>query len=444
MWVNGDPVKDRRLVSGDTIELGHDGPLSRFRYLRDDAAAGYTVSGILGDAVAYLRTSRKPYTVRLVLVGMTMIQRLVRETTLLFRGSVLVALVVLAAVLYRQHLTGSDLEAALAASTERLERVAIALARAQRTALSVADLEHMSDNIDSQLAANIRRLEVLEQHSSATARVIADASTSVGFIQTAYGFRDRNSGRFLRHTLDDEGNRLFNRAGAPVLTLGGNGGITEVQVTGTGFLVAGQKAMLTNRHVVMPWENNANADIMALQGLDPAERRTIAYFPDCIRPVELKRLVVSDTADLAILVPIGPGWPEGGLVLADGGPDIGSAVIVMGFPTGLRAMLAQSGPAFIKALGRTAETDFWLIARRLAEHARIAPLSSHGIVGQVSDSAVIYDAETTHGGSGGPVMDYAGRVVAVNSAILPEYGGSNIGVPAHHARALLRAAGLGP
>jgi S1-C subfamily serine protease len=55
----------------------------------------------------------------------------------------------------------------------------------------------------------------------------------------------------------------------------------------------------------------------------------------------------------------------------------------------------------------------------------------------VSDATIAYDAETTHGGSGGPVLDIDGEVVAVNSAILPEYGGSNLGVPVEEVRRLL-------
>ena len=51
--------------------------------------------------------------------------------------------------------------------------------------------------------------------------------------------------------------------------------------------------------------------------------------------------------------------------------------------------------------------------------------------------ALVYDAETTHGGSGGPVVALDGEVVAVNAAILPEFGGSNLGVPAAIVRELL-------
>ena len=56
-------------------------------------------------------------------------------------------------------------------------------------------------------------------------------------------------------------------------------------------------------------------------------------------------------------------------------------------------------------------------------------MASRGIVGQVSIDAIAYDADTTKGGSGGPVLTSEGELVAVNAAILPEYGGSNLGVP---------------
>ncbi len=79
---------------------------------------------------------------------------------------------------------------------------------------------------------------------------------------------------------------------------------------------------------------------------------------------------------------------------------------------------------------------------RLAEKGHIAPLASRGIVSQATPVTIVYDAETTHGGSGGPVLDIDGSVVAVNAAILPEYGGSNLGVPVAKVRTLLEDAGL--
>jgi S1-C subfamily serine protease len=80
------------------------------------------------------------------------------------------------------------------------------------------------------------------------------------------------------------------------------------------------------------------------------------------------------------------------------------------------------------------------VARRLAEENQISPLATRGIIGQVTSSFLVYDAETTSGGSGGPVLDMDGRVVAVNTAILSEFGGSNLGVPANRALALVERA----
>jgi len=114
----------------------------------------------------------------------------------------------------------------------------------------------------------------------------------------------------------------------------------------------------------------------------------------------------------------------------------------MGYPTGLRSMLAQTGDAFLAELQADENLDFWAVAERLSQSEFIRPLASRGIVGQLTTATVVYDADTTHGGSGGPVLDINGDTVAVNTAIIPEYGGSNFGVPIEHARRLLAEADL--
>ena len=170
--------------------------------------------------------------------------------------------------------------------------------------------------------------------------------------------------------------------------------------------------------------------------------RFIAYLPGESEASAIVLLRASDDADLAVLGQSEVTEPLPGLPLAKAPPDPGDEVIVMGYPTGMRSMLAQSSESFVAALEESGDTDFWSIAERLAEAGKIAPLSSQGIVAQAGGDAVVYDAETTHGGSGGPVLDMNGAVVAVNSAILPEYGGSNLGVPIEKVRDLLAAAGV--
>jgi S1-C subfamily serine protease len=246
----------------------------------------------------------------------------------------------------------------------------------------------------------------------------------------------------LRHVVTPDGMPLISPRGQPLLTLDGEGPIAEINVIGTGFLVGTSGALVTNRHVALPWESDAGTAELEAGGLEPVMTRFIAYLPGLAEAIDVALRSTSDTADLAVLAPAAPPDSVAGLSLADTPAAAGDEVIVMGYPTGLRSMLAQSGAAFIEALQEAEETDFWTVAARLAAEGYIAPLASRGIVGHATGETIVYDAETTHGGSGGPVLDMEGRVIAVNTAILPEYGGSNIGVPAAKVRDLLEEAGL--
>jgi len=441
VWVNGTPVASKRLVSGDMIELGEDGPLSRFRLFREDRPVRETIPEILADTVAYLRVSRQPLPRRLLRATTTLARRLTHETTWAFRGVVLLALLALAVFTHRQVETSRELQAQLDTGRERLEDFASALMQTRSEALTPADLDALGERIGSRIASNAERLAALEDLSTAGARVIADAAPSVAFVQGAYAFRQTGSGRPLRHFLGGDGLPRYGPGGQPRLTLDGDGPVAELQYTGTGFLLADARVLVTNRHVALPWEDDPGAEALATQGLEPYLVRLVAYLPGGSVPEAVSLLVAGEDADLALLRADDGAFDGPGLALADDAPAAGSEVIVMGYPTGLRSMLVQSGDAFIAALDESGETDFWQIAERLADENLIHPLASRGIVGQSTPATLIYDAETTHGGSGGPVLDVSGRVVAVNAAILPEYGGSNIGVPVARVRELIREAG---
>jgi S1-C subfamily serine protease len=226
------------------------------------------------------------------------------------------------------------------------------------------------------------------------------------------------------------------------LSLEGDGPVAEREFTGTGFAIGDGGVLVTNRHVALPWENDAAVEALAGQGLEPVMIKFIAYLTGKPAASQVELLQASEDADLALLRRKDEAEPMPGLRLADAPPAPGDEVIVMGYPTGLRSMLAQSGDAFIEELQKTKDTGFWSVAARLAEEGHIAPLASRGIVGQISRATIVYDAETTHGGSGGPVLNINGSVVAVNAAMLPEYGGSNLGVPVARVRELLTDAGL--
>jgi S1-C subfamily serine protease len=365
------------------------------------------------------------------------------QTTILFRTGVVIAILVLGGLLYQQARLNALLEQRLEISQSRLENFAAALARARREALTPGDLQELRGELAGRLSSTAERLQALERRSSAGERVIAASVPSIVFLQGAYGFRETSSGRMLRQVVDDAGQPIVSPLGQPLLSLDGDGPVAERQFTGSGFAVGDGGTLITNRHVALPWEaDTADVQALAAQGLEAVMIRFIAYPPASPKAGRVKLVRASKSADLAILHATDMPTPLPGLRLADRAPRPGDEVLVMGYPTGLRSMLAQSGDAFIAELQKSKDIDFWSVARRLAEGRHIAPLASRGIVGQVTPATVVYDAETTRGGSGGPVLDVDGAVIAVNTAVLPEFGGSNLGVPVAQVRALLAEAGL--
>jgi S1-C subfamily serine protease len=442
VWVNGTPGHSQLLMHGDMIEFGEAGPLSRFCIYCGDQPHHITVGDILSDSFTYLRVSRQPIPVRLFRVCNALLRRLFRETTGLFRIGVVISILVLAVLIYQQNQLNTLVQQRLEQGFSRLDSFANALARARKEALTPSDLIGLRQEIGQKLVLNAERLAALERRSEASARVVSQSIPSVLFIQGAYGFREKSSGRMLRQVVDNEKRVILSPLGQPMITLEGDGPIAERQYTGTGFAVGDKGALATNRHVALPWENDADVAAMKAQGLEPVMIKLIAYLPGKSTAVAVELVKASDDADLAVLRQKGSFNPLKGLTLADAAPDLGTEVVVMGYPTGLRSMLAQSGDAFIAALQKAGDTEFWSVGQRLAAKGFIAPLASRGIVGQATKTAIVYDAETTHGGSGGPVLDTEGRVVAVNAAILPEYGGSNLGVPASKLRELLKKSGM--
>ena len=442
LWINGNRVDSKQLEPRDLIEFGDKGPLSRYRLHHQGDQVRRSLGDMLDDVIDYTRVSRKPRIARLLKAVGDFCVDCALNTTLLFRVGVIVSLVVLAAIVYQQYLAGIKLQQQAESSAYRLEDFARALTRTNQEALRPSDLNRLRQELSHSLSDAAERLAQLEQRSAASTRIIAEATRSVVFLQGAYGFRDTESGRMLRYQTDAEGNTLFTLRGQPLLTLEGEGEIAERPFTGTGFVVSKTGALLTNRHVALPWEDDTSDEAFIAEGMEPVLVKFVGYLPgiETAFPVELVK--ASEEADLAVLScsEVLDGLPH--LKLSVRPPAPGDEVIVMGYPTGMRSMLAQTGDDFLADLQADESLDFWEVARRLSKAQFIRPLSSRGIVGQQSATTVVYDADTTHGGSGGPVLDIDGNAIAINTAIIPEYGGSNFGVPVEFARRLLADAGV--
>ena len=442
LWINGNRVESKQLQQRDLIEFGEKGPLSRYRIHQQGDRLKRSLGDMLDDCIDYTRVSRKPRITRLGKALRDFLGDFFVETTLLFRIIVVVTLVALGVITYQQYRLGVQLQQQAAGSTHRLEDFARTLTRTNQEALRPSDLNRLRQELSHSLTAAGERLELLEQRSEASIRIIAEATRSIVFLQGAYAFRDIESKRMLRYQVNEEGNRLFTLRGQPLLTLEGDGEVAERLFTGTGFVVSKSGALLTNRHVALPWEDDTSLEALIAEGLEAVLIKFVGYLPDIETAFPVELLKASDDSDLAVLLcgEVVASLPV--LNLGTRTPTPGDEVIVMGYPTGMSSMLAQTGDDFLAELQADETLDFWGTARRLSEARFIRPLASRGIVSQRSESVVVYDAETTHGGSGGPVLDIDGNIIAINSAFIPEYGGSNFGVPVEYARRLLADAGI--
>jgi S1-C subfamily serine protease len=330
----------------------------------------------------------------------------------------------------------------------RVEGLADLVEDAGQGRISLADFEAARAEMEDVLTQTEARVSSLEEAAGARERVIAEAGRSVLFIQGSYGFVDPSSGRPLRYFYGQGDRPLRLPDGRSTVTTGGEGPLVQIFYTGTAFIVDETGLLVTNRHVAYPWDFESNARFTLQAGFVAERRGFVGFLPGVDHAIELEPVAASDSADVALLRIKVPAQPKPDrpplqlpppLVLAEHAPHLGDEVVVMGYPAGVDALLARADPMFAEGLLSRGPVTFWEVGQALAVGGYIDPLHTQGIVGQVTDAMVVYDAETTSGGSGGPVMALDGTVVAVNTAVLSQFSGSNLGVPAREVRALLDA-----
>ena len=107
----------------------------------------------------------------------------------------------------------------------------------------------------------------------------------------------------------------------------------------------------------------------------------------------------------------------------------GGAVVLIGYPTGVEGILARIDERTLKQIAQTTGNDTEGLVQELGRRKLIRPLVTQGHLGVVGPDRLVYDAQTTHGGSGGPVFNSSGKVIGVNFAILSDFSGSNFAVP---------------
>jgi S1-C subfamily serine protease len=436
VFVNGQPADEHALRSGDVLGLGEKGPVLRFVLLRDAPTPHKRMSEALRDCVDGAFRSGGSGLGRVWRFMMDLPRELFTQTA----PSVRVALVGLALLTLGSVVTlavfGFRLEQRITEEGQRVSDVEATI-REQAEQISDPELQARFDELSVALSTRVEALELL---NDAGRRIVSTAEPSVVFLQGAYGWRAPD-GRPLRMLAGPDGRILRGPGGSPLTSLEGDGPPFTAEFTGSGFLVDGEGLVVTNRHVAIPWSVDEATSELRDRGFEP-ELRLIAYAPGISAPFEAGFVTASPSSDLALLRAPELAARAAPLPLSSEPSGPGDEILVLGYPAGINALLARSGSVFVDSLLRS-RPDFWKVVEHLSASDLIRPLASRGIVGQVTPATVVYDAETTRGGSGGPVLSLKGEVVAVTYGVLEGFGGSNLGVPVEEVRRLIEVAGAG-
>jgi DNA-binding response OmpR family regulator/S1-C subfamily serine protease len=306
---------------------------------------------------------------------------------------------------------------------------------------TVSDRADNTAALKNQMAKVEGRLEKLENEGNVAHRIISEYEPSVCLIHVALTFRDRATGLKLRYSeMTSAGEPTTDKANNPLLSLTGSGPEVQVDVFGTGFLASDDGQILTNHHVAEPWWQNDDMKDMLDQGLEPVIKEMTAYFPRIPHGVPITTTSISSDADVAVVRGniSGMGLKHIALAAGRGSTVGGAAVVLLGYPTGVDAILARTGSATLQAIAASSQGDSKQVMEELAHRHLIEPLVTQGHIGDVLKDKIVYDAQTTSGGSGGPLFNNQGQVIGINFAILRDFGGSNFAIPVRYARPLLK------
>ena len=331
----------------------------------------------------------------------------------------------------RKELEQSD----LAQQKEKLQKQTEEL----RQKLSGADGGEVS-GLRKQLDETTNRLQRIEKESGAAESVIRAGAPSVCLLHISVAFLDQSSRRPLRYGgINPDGEPLKDSDGNVIYTLEGRAPEVRADFFGTGFIV-GENKILTNHHVAQPWWKNDELSAALQQGLQPTIAEMAAYFPEAPAGIPVSVSQISEEADLAVV--------RGDISVLkrptlkiDGRKEAsvsGQPVISLGYATGLSAILARAGEDVVKDIVKVTGGDPKKVVEELQQRKLIRPLVTQGHIGDVLPDKIVYDAQTTSGGSGGPLINRNGEVIGVTFAVVRGFGGSNFGVPIRFAQPLLK------
>ncbi len=308
-----------------------------------------------------------------------------------------------------------------------------------RSKLASAGSDQVAE-LQRQITETNARLRRVEQEGQNAAKIVQADVSSICLIHISVGFRHQASGQRLRYAgMNAQGEPLQDSDGNPILTLEGRGPEVRLDAFGTGFLAAPGGRVITNRHVAQPWWKDEEMASLAGQGLQPEIAEINVYFPGAPGAYRGSIQEISSTADLA-LMRVEMGELSRPVLALDGGKGAavsGQPVVSVGYATGLAAILARADEDTVKEIAARGDGKPDEILAELARRSLIRPVTTQGHIGDVLPDKIVFDAQTTSGGSGGPLFNQDGKVIGVTYAVLSGFGGSNFGIPIRFSQPLL-------
>ncbi|MFY9584423.1 MAG: trypsin-like peptidase domain-containing protein [Candidatus Acidiferrales bacterium] len=303
-----------------------------------------------------------------------------------------------------------------------------------------ADGDADGESLKRQLQETQNRLNRLENEGRVAQTIVHTYGPSVCLLHVVVEFRDKDSGQVIRISTDATGKPKVDDKGMVSLETDGTGPPLQLDVFGTGFLVARDGRLLTNHHVAEPWWGDEGLKQLLDKGAAAFVSSYTAYFPGTSQGIAAKLDRISSHADLATLRLQTPAPPHTALLELDDRSEAsvtGDPVLLIGYPTGIEGILARAGSDITRKVAENARSVTQIVSQLAAQHL-IRPTTTQGHIGDVLKDKIVYDAATTSGGSGGPLFNRKGKVIGVNFAILNDFGGSNLAVPVRYADDLVK------
>ena len=321
----------------------------------------------------------------------------------------------------------------------------------------ISKLEEKLGQTSDQIGELDKTNKDLMKQVSLAQNLRVDYGGAVALIVGVYDLVDKRSGKVLRYA-DPQSFRPNPyeptqsedpaRPAMPPqigLTTEGNGSTVEYDFIGTGFHVGGGY-IVTNRHVVQPWEEDDQVKQMMSAANGRARlKRLVLYFPNLAQPFPLKVRQLGGREDVAVgtidPVNLPVDFPTIPLDTDSISAAIGKTVVTMGYPSGPDRLLAMVDDNEAKSINQRFGNSRTNLINFLAQSQKIVPLLTQGFITDLDANRIVHDAKTAEGGSGAPLFGQGGKVIGINFGVFTENTAANMAVPVKFALDLLKKAG---